>query len=56
MSVETHDLILGAEFLGEGFIAGCSCCWESSLYFETRDEAREAWSNHCERVFMEATS
>jgi hypothetical protein len=50
MSIEQHDF----EWWDDG-TANCSCGWGGRREFDTRIEAEEAWSNHCERVFLEAS-
>lgn len=51
--IETHDLHIESE--ADGHLATCSCGWEARRVCELKEVATEAWEDHCEQVFMEAT-
>lgn len=54
MPREDHDLELGQDFDSDKWIAVCSCGrWEREC--PTQAEAVDAWTDHCDQVFMEAT-
>ena len=62
--IETHDMEMvrsgtyledGTVFI-QGFAAMCSCGWEHDDTFATKEAATEAWDNHCDQAFFEATS
>lgn len=54
MSKEVHELEIQQEFFDDGYCAECSCGWHLDD-FETMAEAREAWENHCDDVFIKST-
>ena len=55
MSVETHVLSeFESDFLEDGVIAWCSCGWSSPRKAD-QESASDAWDDHCDQVFMEAT-
>lgn len=49
-----HVMYVERSFLRDTVDAGCSCGWEA-CEFEDIDAAEDAWTNHCDVVFMEAT-
>lgn len=49
-----HVLIIGNDFLRDDIDAGCSCGWEQDGLAD-EEAAVDAWENHCDVVFMEAT-
>lgn len=52
MSVIEHELTeLG---VATGIYGQCSCGWESDV-FNTAGEVYDAWQDHCDVAFMEAT-
>ena len=51
-----HTFTYTQTFLEEGFGAACDCGWEHPIEFGSIEEAQEAWENHCDAVFMEATT
>lgn len=55
MTIETHDLTIEQDWLVDGHTAHCSCGW-SGRREESAERAVDAWENHCDIVFMEATS
>lgn len=61
MSVENHDLELMSDFIEGGWTPGCSCGWlgrcqRSEDTHEAVEAATDEWENHCDVVFMEATT
>lgn len=51
---DDHTLELGSA--GHGCVwAECSCGWTSEA-FRDSEAAVDAWENHCDVVFMEATT
>jgi len=54
MTIDTHDLTIEADFLVDGYTPWCSCGW-SGRREESSERAIDAWENHCDQVFMEAT-
>lgn len=55
MSVTQHDAEIQSDFIEGGYTAHCSCGWGGERC-ETMAEAMEEWEDHCEVVFIEATS
>lgn len=54
MPTETHDFMYEQSFLSDDVTPWCSCGW-SGAECPDKDAAVDAWENHCEQVFMEAT-
>lgn len=56
MSTEIHDcdVWLDSDISGAYWSPSCSCGWDGR-YQKTHSAAIEAWENHCETVFSEAT-
>lgn len=48
-----HDQIISLNC--DEWEAGCSCGWDAPGGFPDIDDAIDAWENHCDVVFMEAT-
>ena len=55
MSVEEHIFEYQESFLGDGAMALCSCGRFEKDCVDL-ESAQEAWENHCDAVFYEATS
>lgn len=59
MSTEVHDCDVWLDSdVGDGsaWVAACSCGWQGALFDpDQHGHAVEAWENHCDVVFMEAT-
>lgn len=51
----THVMVIGQDFLTDVWEVGCSCGWEAPVFFDTETDATDAWGDHCDVVFMEAT-
>lgn len=58
MTIEHHDFLIGSSFFhaddGRDIVPECSCGWEGERQ-DSAERAQEAWEDHCEVVFMEAT-
>ena len=57
MDSEVHDFMVGQNFFADepyAILPECSCGWEGRGVTTIKD-AQEAWENHCDAVFMEAT-
>jgi len=48
-----HTLEIGGSFTG-GMVPWCSCGWQGGES-DSEEAAIEAWENHCDVAFMEAT-
>ena len=55
MYVGEHVAVLGQDFASGAWTAECSCGWEHREECADEAEAIDAWDNHCDVVFMEAT-
>jgi hypothetical protein len=58
MTIENHDFSYGENFFADepyGILPECSCGWEGRGVATILD-AQDAWENHCDAVFMEATT
>ena len=49
-----HLMLIGQDFLSGEHEVECSCGWAAGA-FKDEASADEAWDNHCDVVFMEAT-
>lgn len=52
---DEHIMMIGTDFMSGFYEAECTCGWEDRQQYTTRHEAEDAWENHCDVVFMEAT-
>lgn len=56
MTIENHDLEVDFNMDNpDQWTAVCSCGRWSSGPLESKEAAEDAWENHCDRIFMEAT-
>jgi hypothetical protein len=55
-SASGHVLIVGQSFTSDEMTSSCTCGWESPREFDNDSQVLDAWENHCDVVFMEATS
>jgi hypothetical protein len=55
MSVVEHEMIIGQNVTDTLITVECTCGWEALHPFVDAEEAADAWDNHCDVVFMEAT-
>lgn len=44
------------EAMDDGYEVACSCGWDHPDNFDDVEAAEDAWDNHCDVVFMEATA
>lgn len=59
--MDDHVMHIIEGFVGRDVGVGCSCGWESSDLWdgsqvEAYERATDAWENHCDVVFMDATT
>jgi hypothetical protein len=48
-----HVLVIGADFLGDYFIASCTCGWEDEDGHPSESAVVDAWENHCIAASMD---
>jgi hypothetical protein len=52
---DEHLMAIGQDFIDGTWATECSCGWESNERNAEADAVDE-WENHCDVVFMEATT
>jgi hypothetical protein len=55
MTRSEHEMIVGQNFDDTLITVECTCGWEALHPFVDAEQAADAFDNHCDVVFMEAT-
>lgn len=55
MTTTEHVMEIGTDFILGDWMVECSCGWGGPQVYARKAEAVDAWDDHCDAVFMEAT-